>query len=259
MIKKPVNRTENVSSHPVVHGIWQILDADGTLVAEAMFDEAVADQIVSALNAQQPKQTDDDKCEYCGACRFPRPAGEWQFGCKCYDPAKRPQPKCGTCGGSKQLLGTVDAPGKSCDGLPMPYPCPDCRPSGDSTAEAINALCELFDGAVVNISEPYATYLTSLIAKAKQAAARISALEKALGEHRWISVSERLPEKTGVYLVLPHHEHNPTLWYQDGWYWYDQQDDAICETIGHNSDEPIFEVTHWKLIILPKAALKEQE
>ena len=45
---------------------------------------------------------------------------------------KQPEP-CKTCGGSKQLLGTVDAPGKSCDGLPMPYPCPNCKPEPTET------------------------------------------------------------------------------------------------------------------------------
>lgn len=81
---------------------------------------------------------------------------------------------------------------------------------------------------------------------------KILELEAEIEKHRWIPVNERLPEETGVYLVLPFHEHCPTLWYQDGWYWYDHQDDAISDTFGHNSDEPLFEVTYWKPIILPK-------
>lgn len=66
----------------------------------------------------------------------------------------------------------------------------------------------------------------------------------------WIPVSEGLPKKTGEYLVFPSQKHCPTLWYQDGWYWYDHQDDAIQETVGYCED-PILEVTHYKPIVLP--------
>lgn len=69
----------------------------------------------------------------------------------------------------------------------------------------------------------------------------------------WIKVEDGLPEETGEYLVLPYHKHCPTLWYQDGWYWYDEVDDAISETIGHYTEKPIFKVTHWMPIPeLPK-------
>lgn len=63
--------------------------------------------------------------------------------------------------------------------------------------------------------------------------------------NRWIPASERLPTETGEYLVLPAIKHCPTLWFQGGWYWYDRTDDAICETIGHNMDEPLPTITHW--------------
>ncbi len=65
---------------------------------------------------------------------------------------------------------------------------------------------------------------------------------------RWISVNERLPEKTGEYLILPYVRHLPTLWWQDGWYWYDRTDDAISDTVGHNMEDPLPVVTHWKPI-----------
>lgn len=80
--------------------------------------------------------------------------------------------------------------------------------------------------------------------------ARNAELEEQL---RWIPVSEGLPEETGEYLVLPHIENCPVLWYQDRWYWYNHQDDAISDTIGY-CEEPIPEITHWmKIPTLPKA------
>lgn len=71
----------------------------------------------------------------------------------------------------------------------------------------------------------------------------------------WVAVEDGLPEKTGEYLVLPHIKHCPTLWYQDGWYWYDENEDTISETIGHWKDEPIPTITHW----MPIPPLPEQE
>ncbi len=67
--------------------------------------------------------------------------------------------------------------------------------------------------------------------------------------HRWIPVSEGSPKKTGAYLVLPHIKHCPVLWYQDGWYWFNHQEDAISDTIGY-CEEPIPEITHF--MALPK-------
>lgn len=77
---------------------------------------------------------------------------------------------------------------------------------------------------------------------------------KLVEENRWIPVTEKLPEKTGEYLVFPYIEHCSVLWYQDGWFWYDHQDDAISDSIGYCED-PIPEITHWKSIILPQQAL----
>ncbi len=73
-------------------------------------------------------------------------------------------------------------------------------------------------------------------------------LEKELEAEQWISVEDRLPEETGEYLILPYWKHLPCLWYQDGWYWYDRTDDAISETLGHNMEELLPNVTHWKPI-----------
>lgn len=36
----------------------------------------------------QPEQPDNSKCRHCGACRIVRPAGEWQFACKCNEDDK---------------------------------------------------------------------------------------------------------------------------------------------------------------------------
>ncbi len=66
---------------------------------------------------------------------------------------------------------------------------------------------------------------------------RVHGLQDELAACPWVPVSERLPDKTWTYLVLPHHKHCPTLWYQDGWYWYDDADDSI--------DEAPFQPTHW--------------
>ena len=81
---------------------------------------------------------------------------------------------------------------------------------------------------------------------------RIAELQAKLDKHRWIPVEERLPNKDGFYLVFPSIENCPALYYQGDWHWYDHTDDAICETIGHNMDEPIPIITHWKPIILPE-------
>ena len=35
-----------------------------------------------------PEQPDNSKCRHCGACRIVRPAGEWQFACKCNEDDK---------------------------------------------------------------------------------------------------------------------------------------------------------------------------
>ena len=36
----------------------------------------------------KPEQPDYSKCRHCGACRVVRPAGEWQFACKCNEDDK---------------------------------------------------------------------------------------------------------------------------------------------------------------------------
>ena len=84
----------------------------------------------------KPEQPDYSKCRHCGACRVVRPAGEWQFACKCneedkiYPPAQPKdnqweleyglpeQPKCKTCGNPQR---------KDRKGWPIRYcgkPCP---------------------------------------------------------------------------------------------------------------------------------------
>lgn len=73
-------------------------------------------------------------------------------------------------------------------------------------------------------------------------------------KNRWIPVGKRLPKKTGEYFVLPRIKHCPSLWFQDGgWFWYDHTDDCISDTIRHR---PIPVITHWRLITLPE---KEKE
>ena len=81
-------------------------------------------------------------------------------------------------------------------------------------------------------------------------AERIEILEAELEQHRWIPVSESLPEKTGYYLIFcvseGYNEHRWwQFWYQDGWYEYNKIDDCI--------DDTERTVTHWKPIILEQA------
>lgn len=79
-------------------------------------------------------------------------------------------------------------------------------------------------------------------------AERIKDLEAELEQHRWIPVGERLPEKTGYYLIIcaseGYNEHRWwQFWYQDGWYEYNKIDDCI--------DDTERTVTHWKPISKP--------
>ncbi len=74
----------------------------------------------------------------------------------------------------------------------------------------------------------------------------LAEIDRLKAENQWISVDERLPEEIGEYLILPYVRHVPTLCWQEGWYWYDRIDDAISDTLGHNMDDPLPKVTHWK-------------
>lgn len=66
-------------------------------------------------DCKQP-EVDYDKCPYCGACRVVRPTGQWQYYCKCDDPAERPkQPEAGKTGSNKWYFHTFrifDSPDK---------------------------------------------------------------------------------------------------------------------------------------------------
>jgi len=71
-------------------------------------------------------------------------------------------------------------------------------------------------------------------------------LQAELAKHRWIPVSERLPEETIVAVVYAKHlAFEPMLHLAD-----------FTPSIGHFvfRDWDVWEVTHWKPIILPKEA-----
>lgn len=75
-------------------------------------------------------------------------------------------------------------------------------------------------------------------------------LQAELEKHRWIPVSERLPEMSGQYLVMLNYDHpqNLSIHMKHPAVASYFKDDALWGTEKH--------ITHWKPIILPEQALK---
>lgn len=198
------------------------------------------DFIVAALNAQQTKPTEDySKCRYCGAGTVVRPTGEWQYGCHCYDPTKRPQqPKCKTCGDTRQVGEEEFSQGRSVGWKE----CPDCQQpeAGElkikkmTIAEAVKRtqdLRKMIDEILDDI---------------------INIQQAELDKHRWIPVSERLPknvrEKIDVIAKQTLASGKVTIKRLTNIEW------SFVDTFPES-----IKITHWKPVILPEQALKAKK
>ena len=79
----------------------------------------------------------------------------------------------------------------------------------------------------------------------RQLSAKIGRLQ---AERRWVPVTERLPEKTGLYLVHLPSINDKTTYTR-----------TLCYSVPHGWSETFTAVTHWMSLPLPPGAAKGED